>query len=63
MALKTIDMTRTIRDRHFEETREMTKEEYLAYLQTKSASIRNPLETLGEKPAKRRCQKRLSKLL
>ena len=31
MGIKSVEMVRSIRDKHYEETKEMTKEEYLTY--------------------------------
>ena len=41
MGIKSVEMVRSIRDKHYEETKEMTKEEYLAYIQAKSDLLKN----------------------
>lgn len=40
MGIKSVEMVRSIRDKHYEETKEMTKEEYLSYIQAKSDLLR-----------------------
>lgn len=38
MGIKSVEMVRKIRDRDYEETKNMTTQEYLAYIQEKSAA-------------------------
>jgi len=40
MGIKSVEMVRSIRDKHYEETKEMTNEDYLAYMQAKSDLLR-----------------------
>jgi len=39
MGIKSVEMVRKIRDRNYEETKDMTTQEYLAYIQAKSAAF------------------------
>lgn len=56
MGIKSVEMVRSIRDKHYEETKEMTIEEYLAYIQAKSDLLRN--ETVRAVPSKVRRSRR-----
>ena len=56
MGIKSVEMVRSIRDKHYEETKKMTKEEYLAYIQAKSDLLRN--ETIRVVPGKVRRSRR-----
>ena len=59
MGIKSVEMVRSIRDKHYEETKKMTKEEYLAYIQAKSDLLRN--ETIRVVPGKVRRSRRKAK--
>lgn len=39
MGIKSVEMVRKIRDRNYEETKDMTTQEYLAYIQAKSVAF------------------------
>ncbi len=39
MGIKSVEMVRKIRDRNYEETKDMTTQEYLAYIQAKSTAF------------------------
>ena len=56
MGIKSVEMVRSIRDKHYEETEKMTKEEFLAYIQAKSDLLRN--ETVRAVPGKVRRSRR-----
>jgi hypothetical protein len=56
MGFKTVEMVRSIRDKHYEETREMSREEYFAYIKAKSDQLRN--ETVQPSPGKARSARR-----
>lgn len=39
MGIKSVEMVRDIRDRNYEETKNMTTQEYLAYIKAKSTAF------------------------
>ncbi len=39
MGIKSVEMVRKIRDRNYEETKDMTTQEYLDYIQAKSTAF------------------------
>jgi len=41
MGIKSVEMVRKIRDRNYEETKDMTTQEYLVYIQAKSTAFHN----------------------
>jgi hypothetical protein len=56
MGIKSVELVRSIRDKIFEETKEMTNEVYLAYIQAKSDLLRS--ETDRAVPGKGRSTRR-----
>ena len=46
MAVKTVEMVRKIRDRHYEETKDLTVEEQIEAVKKKSEKLQEALKTL-----------------
>jgi hypothetical protein len=48
MGIKAIEIVRKIRDRNYEVTKDMTTQEYLVYIQAKSASFQNQCDIVRD---------------
>ena len=49
MGIKSVELVRKIRDRNYEETKDMTTQEYLAYIQAKSAAFHSACHQATQK--------------
>jgi hypothetical protein len=49
MGIKSVEMVRKIRDFNYEVIKEMTTQEYLAYIQAKSAAFHNKCNQANQK--------------
>ena len=50
MAFKTVEWVRQVRDGNYEQTRDMSFDERLAFYERKSASLRRKLERIRNRP-------------
>lgn len=44
MAVKSVEMVRKIRDKHYEETKDLTKEEQIRFIKNKSKGLQRKLK-------------------
>jgi len=54
MGIKSVELVRKIRDRNYEETKDMTTQEYIAFIQEKSAAFHsksNPVKQNRQSPS------------